>query len=119
MTQNGHYAALQQAGGPESMAIGEFGGAPSLPGDGLIFSTPMYWLYELSHAALNPARAFAGAVGLFWRNPANPLSYTTYGKTMAAASELFERSTRRYTRPEWGIDSTQVGGEHVPVHIET
>ena len=45
---------------------------------------------------------------LAWRlkNPANPLSHTTYGKSMAAAMELFERTTHVYGRPEWGIDST-------------
>ena len=36
---------------------------------------------------------------------------------MAAACELFERSTRRYGKPDWDIDSTMVGGERVPVHI--
>ena len=36
---------------------------------------------------------------------------------MAAACELFERSTRRYGKPDWNIDSTLVGGERVPVHI--
>jgi poly(3-hydroxybutyrate) depolymerase len=38
---------------------------------------------------------------------------------MAAAAEMFERSTRRYGKPEWRIDSTLVGGERVPVHIST
>jgi poly(3-hydroxybutyrate) depolymerase len=38
---------------------------------------------------------------------------------MAAACELFERSTRRYGKPEWQISSTLVGGERVPVHIST
>ena len=33
--------------------------------------------------------------------------------------ELFERSTRRYGKPEWGIDSITVGGERVPVNITT
>ena len=33
------------------MAIGEFGGAPAVPG-GVLVSTPLYWLYELTHAAL-------------------------------------------------------------------
>jgi poly(3-hydroxybutyrate) depolymerase len=33
--------------------------------------------------------------------------------------ELFERSTRRYRRPEWGIDSTTVGGEKVAVNIKS
>ena len=59
----------------------------------------MYWLYEMGHAALDPARAFADATRLFFKNPANPLAHTTYGKSVAAAAELFERTTRRYGRP--------------------
>ena len=35
---------------------------------------------------------------------------------MAAAAELFERTTRRYGKPEWPINDTVVGGMHVPVH---
>ena len=38
---------------------------------------------------------------------------------MAAAAELFERSTRRYGKPDWGIDSVLVGGERAPIHIAT
>ena len=102
------------------MAIGEFGGAPAVPGDnGILLSTPLYWFYEMSHAALNPSRAWADATRLFFKNPINPLSFTTFGKSVAAACELFERSTRRYGRPEWRIDSTLVGGERVPMHIST
>jgi poly(3-hydroxybutyrate) depolymerase len=102
------------------MAIGEFGGAPKLPYEGgILFAAPMYWLYEMSHAALNPSRALADATKLLFKNPLNPLSMTTFGKSVAAASELFERSTRRYGRPEWNIKSTLVGGARVPVHIET
>ena len=99
------------------MAIGEFGGAPAVPAGGPLASTPIYWLYEMTHAALNPARAWADAVRLSLKNPINPLYYTTFGKSIAAAAELFERSTRRYGRPEWRISSTLVGGERVPVHI--
>ncbi len=101
------------------MAIGEFGGAPtSVPGEGGLFlSSPMYWFYEMSHVALNPSRAFADVTRLFFKNPLNPLSTTTFGKSVAAASELFERSTRRYGRPEWRISEVSVGGERVPVQI--
>jgi len=56
---------------------------------------------------------------LFFKNPLNPLSFTTFGKSVAAGCELFERSTRRYGRPEWRITSTLVGGERVPVQIST
>ena len=102
------------------MAIGEFGGAPAISGgNGVTLSAPLYWFYEMSHAALNPSRAWADATRLFFKNPVNPFSFTTFGKSIAAACELFERSTRRYSRPEWRIDSTLVGGERIPVHIAT
>jgi poly(3-hydroxybutyrate) depolymerase len=38
---------------------------------------------------------------------------------VVAAAELFERSTRRYGQPEWRLSSTLVGGERVPVRIES
>jgi len=99
------------------MPIGEFGGAAALPGASPFLSAPLYWMYEMGHAALTPARAFADAGRIFYKNPANPFAHTTMGKTAAAAFEVFERATRRYSQPEWDIDSTLVGGERVPVHI--
>src|SRR6185312_5062383 len=120
MKEKRQSAATQQGLGIKRMAIGEFGGAAKLSGDnGLLLSTPLYWFYEMGNAALNPSRAFADATKLFFKNPANPLSHTTYGKSVAAAMEVFERSTRRYRKPEWHIDSTTVGGERVPVHIKS
>ncbi len=102
------------------VAIGEFAGEVAAPPtSGLMLSTPMYWFYEMNHAALKPSRALAEATRLFYKNPVNPLSLTYFGKSVAAAAEVFERATRRYAQPEWGIASTQVGGERVPVHIDT
>ena len=110
------------------MAIGEFGGAAAAP-DGLspvlgpvlgpMYGAPAYWFYEMGQASLNPARAFADAGKLFFKNPANPWSHTELGKTAAAAFELFERSTRRYGKPEWNVTSTLIGAERVPVHISS
>jgi poly(3-hydroxybutyrate) depolymerase len=119
MTKKRHDIAVQKVGpGPDHMPIGEFGGAAALPGDGSPFlSAPMYWFYEMGQAALTPARAFADAGRMFFKNPANPFSHTAFGKSYAAAFELFERTTRRYSQPDWMIDSTVVGGERVPVHI--
>jgi len=120
MTYRPKIAASQQAGQGTSMAIGEFGGAPAVPGGtGVLATTPVYWLYEMSHAALNPARAWADATRLFFKNPLNPLYFTTFGKSIAAAAEVFERSTRRYDKPDWRISSALVGGERVPVQIAT
>ena len=99
--------------------IGEFGSAPSAsPESEFMVSGPMYWLYEMGHVALNPARAAADATRLLYRNPVNPLSHTTFGKSIAATCELFERATRRYGRPEWDIESITVGGERVPIEID-
>ena len=46
-------------------------------------------------------------------------SHTEFGKTAAAAYELFERTTRRYSKPEWRIDSTLIGAERVPVTMSS
>jgi poly(3-hydroxybutyrate) depolymerase len=117
MAKTGHSAASQQ--NRPSMPIGEFAAAAAAPEqDGLLPATPMYWFYEMSRAALNPARVWAEATRLFYKNPLNPLSQTDFGKSVAAAAEVFERSTRRYAQPEWGIDSTLIGSERVPVEIE-
>jgi poly(3-hydroxybutyrate) depolymerase len=75
-------------------------------------------MYEAGHAALQPARALADITRLAFKNPFNPLAHTTYGKSMAAAAELFERSTRRYAKPNWGIDYVLIGGERA-IHIAT
>ena len=44
------------------------------------------------------------------------MSHTPYGRSMAAACELFERSTRRYGKPKFNIPTTTVSGVKVPVH---
>ena len=79
----------------------------------------LYHLYELNQAVLSPARAAADAYRLLFRNPLNPASYTTLGRSAAAALELFERTTRRYRRPVWGIGETEVRGRKVPVRERT
>ncbi|MGE0611499.1 MAG: polyhydroxyalkanoate depolymerase [Hyphomicrobiales bacterium] len=78
----------------------------------------LYQMFEMNHALLSPARATADAWRLALKNPLNPASYTTWGRSISAACELFERATRRYGKPEFGIDSTLVGGERVAVHEE-
>jgi poly(3-hydroxybutyrate) depolymerase len=75
----------------------------------------LYHWYELNHAALSPARAAAEAYRLLFRNPLNPAAHTTLGKSAAAALELFERSTRRYHRPDWDLPTTTVDGKDVAV----
>src|SRR2546430_12976365 len=119
MTKTRQPSAVQKVGpGPDHMPIGEFGGAAALPGDGSPFLTaPMYWFYEMGHAALTPSRAFADAGRMFFKNPANPFAHTAVRQAPAAAVELFERTTRRYSQPDWGLSSTLGRGERMPVPI--
>ncbi len=77
-----------------------------------------YQLYEFNHAALQPARAYADAMRLFYSNPLNPMAQTYLGRTLAAGAELFERTTRRYTKPAFGLAETNVNGVRVAVHEE-
>jgi poly(3-hydroxybutyrate) depolymerase len=72
-----------------------------------------YQLYEAAHAALAPARAVSDAAHFFFSSPLNPLSETPFGKNVAASAELFERMTRRYGKPIFGLKRVAIDGvEH-------
>jgi poly(3-hydroxybutyrate) depolymerase len=74
-----------------------------------------YQLYELNHAAMAPLRASTEAMRFLYDNPMNPFAKTTMGRTYAAGLEVFERMTRRYGKPEFGLPTTTVDGETVAV----
>ncbi|TIW18943.1 MAG: polyhydroxyalkanoate depolymerase [Mesorhizobium sp.] len=78
-----------------------------------------YQLYELNHAVLQPARLYADAVRLFYSNPLNPISHTPLGRSVAATAELFERTTRRYGKPEFGLTKAVVDWKTVDVTERT
>ncbi|MCZ8178682.1 MAG: polyhydroxyalkanoate depolymerase [Rhizobium sp.] len=77
-----------------------------------------YQLYELNHAFMAPFRATADAMNLAWRNPLNPWSHTALGRSFSAGFEVFERVTRRYGKPAFGLPTTIVDGESVMVEEE-
>ena len=98
------------------MPIGEFGAPPPLVAEGSpALTTPMYWMYEMGQASLNPARAVTDATKILFQNPLNPWSHTELGKSIAAGCELFERTTRRYGKPSFDLPTTLVGGTRVAV----
>lgn len=76
---------------------------------------PFYHWYEMSHAAIAPLRAVADATKLYYNNPLNPMSHSALGKNVAAGCELFERTTRRYGKPVFGLETTTIDGIEVPV----
>jgi poly(3-hydroxybutyrate) depolymerase len=75
----------------------------------------LYFFYESTFMAMAPARALAEATKLFYANPANPLTHTQLGRTMAASAEMFERATRRYGKPAFDLPFTVVDGKEVAV----
>ncbi|MEH6951812.1 polyhydroxyalkanoate depolymerase [Nitrobacter sp. NHB1] len=102
------------------MPIGEFGRPPDMPAEvSPAMTTPMYWMYEMAQASLNPARAVTDATKMLFQNPLNPWSHTEFGKSVAAGCELFERTTRRYGKPEWGLHKTEVNGVRTPIEIRS
>jgi poly(3-hydroxybutyrate) depolymerase len=77
-----------------------------------------YQFYEMAQLAMAPARAVSDIARLTFKNPVNPLTYTPVGRGIAASAELFERVTRRYGKPAFGIDTVFVNGEEVGVSEE-
>ncbi|MCI4677226.1 polyhydroxyalkanoate depolymerase [Rhodoblastus acidophilus] len=77
-----------------------------------------YHFYEMAHLAMAPARALSDLTRLTFKNPANPMAYTPLGRNLAASAELFERLTRRYGKPAFGLDKTIVNGKAVAVEEE-
>ncbi len=77
-----------------------------------------YHAYELAHASIAPLRAGAEVLREVYAHPFSPVSYTTWGKSIAAACSVFEGATRRYGKPAFGIEQTTICGLPVPVHEE-
>jgi len=69
----------------------------------------------MNHAAMAPLRAGADLMRQACNNPLNPLSNTAFGRSLDAGFEVFERLTRRYGKPEFGISSTDIDGKAVDV----
>jgi poly(3-hydroxybutyrate) depolymerase len=74
-----------------------------------------YVWYDTAHWLLSPARAATDFTKHFFDNPDNPLTNTPYGRTVSAACELFERTTRRYGKPAFDLPTTVIGNEEVAV----
>ena len=95
------------------MLVWAVGYGPCEPGQGL---GPLYYhLYEYIHVLMSPMRAMTEGMRVALASPLNPLSQTTVGRSTAAMFEVFERATRRYGKPVFGLDTTRVEGREVAV----
>lgn len=79
----------------------------------------LYSFYELGRLAMTPWRAAANATRQSLRAPWNTYGDTLAGRTTAAAADVFESMTRRYGKPEWGIESVEIDGHIHPISVET
>ena len=77
-----------------------------------------YHMYEMTLMSLAPARAWSELTSGVLKNPANPFGQTNIGKRLAASAEMFERMTRRYGKPHFGLDTTLIEGARVAVSEE-
>jgi len=78
----------------------------------------LYHIHDWEHAALAPFRLFAEAVHATFRYPLSPATHSQFGRTMAAGAELFERTTRHFVKPSFGLKSTRIFRETVKVEEE-
>lgn len=78
----------------------------------------LYAMYELQHTLFAPLRLMVDQGQHFYRNPYNPVSFSPFGRTMAAACDVIEHTTRRYGKPAFGLHETLIDGECVPVYEE-
>ncbi len=78
----------------------------------------LYTLYDWHQTALTPFRLAALAGQHMLANPILPFADTRMVRSAAAAFEMFERATRRYEKPEFGLDTTEINGKSVAVAEE-
>ncbi len=75
----------------------------------------LYHLFDLHHALLTPSRIMAEMTRAAYTSPANPMSFTKAGRTLAAGAEVFERATRKFEKPAFGLSHTEIDGKRVHV----
>ncbi|MBU7580781.1 MAG: polyhydroxyalkanoate depolymerase, partial [Porphyrobacter sp.] len=71
----------------------------------------LYHAYELQRSWMNSASALASISAGMLTNPANPMRYTGLGPLAASALDVFAHATAHYGKPEFGIDSVEIGGK--------
>ncbi|WP_262265757.1 polyhydroxyalkanoate depolymerase [Microvirga yunnanensis] len=67
----------------------------------------LYLLHDASRLMLAPARAVADLTRLACEHPLNPVAYTSSGRTLVASCELFERTTRAYSKPAFNLPASE------------
>jgi poly(3-hydroxybutyrate) depolymerase len=75
----------------------------------------LYTLYEAGYYASTPMRLAARLTRDFWSSPLNPAKDSELGRRLYANADVFANLTKRYGKPDWGIDSVEIDGTKVRV----
>jgi len=78
----------------------------------------LYSLHEAAYNTATPIRIAAEAARDFWGSPLNPAAASKLGRTIYASADMLSNLTRRYGRPQWGIDQVTVRQKPVAVRQE-
>ena len=78
----------------------------------------LYQALDAHLAALMPLRLAGEALQQLLTHPLIPTTYTPVARAAAAGLELFERATRRYRKPEFGLATVRIGDADVAVREE-
>lgn len=78
----------------------------------------LYTLHEWRTLSMTPIRIFGNLTKHLFTNPLSPVSYTEYGRHMAAGGELIERLTMQYPKPDFGINSVLINDQPTNVWLE-
>ena len=72
----------------------------------------LYQLYETQRALLAPFSEFASASSKLYNHPLSPFTHTPMAQRISASFDLMHRLAKDYEKPEFGIQSVQMGGTH-------
>lgn len=78
----------------------------------------LYQLHEMQRTMMSPFIQWAEASASILTNPISPFAHTPFAQRIAAGYELMYRLGKSYDKPEFGIESTQIGEATVGIHQE-
>jgi len=78
----------------------------------------LYHIHDWQRALMAPFRFAAEATQAAFQNPFLPATHTRFGRVIAAGAEMFERGTRRFGKPSFGLHSTKIFRQTVKVEEE-
>ena len=75
----------------------------------------LYQIREAQRAVLNPLSEWAESMSKLYGNPHSPLSYVPFSIRIAAGFELLHRLGKEYEKPPFGLPTTLIDGQEVPI----